>query len=170
MGQSLAFKQPVFDLIMSRMPATLLLTLTSAVLALVIGTLLGVVAAQRAGGPVDSALSFRKLRPVCHALLLARAHHDRHLRLDGAGVAADRRDAQRPCRLHRWRDVLDVLQHLILPATTLALVQIPIYFRIARASVLQQQREDYVTTFRATGMPNRASFAATPCGTPCCQP
>src|SRR5690348_6408835 len=58
MGQSLAFKQPVFDLIMSRLPATWLLTLTSAVLALVIGTLLGAIAAQRAGGSIDTALSF----------------------------------------------------------------------------------------------------------------
>jgi peptide/nickel transport system permease protein len=57
-----------------------------------------------------------------------------------------------------WRDALDVLQHLILPVATLALVQIPIYFRITRASVVQQQREDYVTTFRATGMPQSKVF------------
>jgi peptide/nickel transport system permease protein len=53
---------------------------------------------------------------------------------------------------HGLRNVLDVLQHLVLPALTLVLVQTPIYYRITRASVAQQQREDYVTTFRATGM------------------
>jgi peptide/nickel transport system permease protein len=47
---------------------------------------------------------------------------------------------------------------MVLPVATLALVQIPIYFRITRASVQQQQREDYVTTFRATGIPEKKIF------------
>ena len=38
LGQSLTYKQPVLDIILSRLPATLLLTVTSAVIALVIGT------------------------------------------------------------------------------------------------------------------------------------
>jgi peptide/nickel transport system permease protein len=47
---------------------------------------------------------------------------------------------------------------MILPVATLALVQIPVYFRITRASVMQQQREDYVTTFRAAALPERKIF------------
>jgi peptide/nickel transport system permease protein len=157
MGQSLAFKQPVFDLIKSRLPATLLLTLTSAVLALVIGTLLGVIAAQRAGGTVDTALSFGNyalfaMPSFWLGLLMIVIFASTLGWLPTAGMRNVRADYT------GWRDVLDVLQHLILPATTLALVQTPIYFRIARASVLQQQREDYVTTFRATGMPESRVF------------
>ena len=56
------------------------------------------------------------------------------------------------------RDWLDVAKHMILPTSTLILIQIPLNFRIARASVAQQQREDYVTTFRAAGMPNKRIF------------
>ena len=157
MGQSLAFKQPVFDLIMSRLPATLLLTLTSAILALVIGTLLGVIAAQRAGGTVDTALSFGNyalfaMPSFWLGLLLIVVFASTLGWLPTAGMRNVRADYT------GWRDALDVLHHLILPATTLALVQIPIYFRITRASVLQQQREDYVTTFRATGMPESRIF------------
>jgi len=58
LGDSLAFRQPVFDLIMSRLPATLLLTVTSALIALGIGTLLGVIAAQKNNTPTDTGLSF----------------------------------------------------------------------------------------------------------------
>src|SRR3989337_579470 len=47
------FGKPVFDLIMDRMPATLLLTLTSAVIAFVGGTLLGAVAARKQNSVVD---------------------------------------------------------------------------------------------------------------------
>ena len=40
------------------------------------------------------------------------------------------------------RRVLDILQHLVLPVGTLALIQFPYYFRIARSSVLQVMSED----------------------------
>lgn len=157
LGQSIAFKQPVFDLIMERMPATLLLTLTSAVIALTVGTLLGAIAAQRAGGPLDSTLSFGNYALLAIpsfwlGLVMIVIFSSKLGWLPTAGMRNVRADYT------GWRDTLDVIQHMILPVATLALVQIPIYFRITRASVLQQQREDYVTTFRATGMPQPRVF------------
>jgi peptide/nickel transport system permease protein len=157
LGQSLTYKQPVLDIIMSRLPATLLLTVTSAVIALVIGTLLGAIAAQRAGKPVDTALAFGNyalfampafwLGLIMIVIFASKlgwfpTSGMRNLRADYTG----------------WRERLDVLQHLVLPAATLALVQIPVYFRITRSSVMLQQREDYVTTFRATGIPESRIF------------
>jgi peptide/nickel transport system permease protein len=157
LGQSLAFRQPVFDLIMDRLPATLLLTVTSAVLALAIGTLLGALAAQRSGSALDSSLSFGNyalfaMPSFWLGLIMIVIFASKLEWLPTAGMRTVRADYT------GLRDVLDVAQHLILPATTLALVQIPIYFRITRASVMLQQREDYVTTFRATGMPERRVF------------
>lgn len=157
LGQSLTYKQPVLDVILSRLPATLLLTVTSAMIALVIGTLLGAIAAQRAGKPVDTALAFGNyalfampafwLGLIMIVIFASKlgwfpTSGMRNLRADYTG----------------WRDRLDVLQHLVLPAATLALVQIPVYFRITRSSVMLQQREDYVTTFRATGIPESRIF------------
>lgn len=152
LGQSLAFKQPVFDLIMDRLPATLLLTFTSALLALTIGTLLGAFAARKSGEPVDMALSFSNyalfaIPSFWLGLVMIVIFSSKLGWLPTAGMRTVRADYT------GWRDVLDVAQHMILPVATLALVQIPIYFRITRASVMLQQREDYVTTFRATGMP-----------------
>jgi peptide/nickel transport system permease protein len=157
LGQSITYKQPVFDLIMQRLPATLLLTVTSAVLALAIGTLLGVVAAQKTGKPVDSALSFSNyalfaIPSFWLGLIMIVIFSSKLGWLPTSGMRTVRADYT------GWRDKLDVLQHLILPVATLALVQIPIYFRITRASVQLQQREDYVTTFRATGIPEPRVF------------
>jgi len=157
LGQSIAFRQPVFDLIMDRLPATLLLTATSAVLALVIGTLLGVVAAQNSGRPVDSALSFGNyalfaIPSFWLGLIMIVVFSSNLGWLPTAGMRTVRADYT------GWRDVRDVAEHLVLPVATLALVQIPIYFRITRASVLLQQGEEYVTTFRATGMPRPRVF------------
>ena len=56
------------------------------------------------------------------------------------------------------RRVLDILQHLVLPVGTLALIQFPYYFRIARSSVLQVMSEDFITTLRATGMKEKKIF------------
>ncbi|HWV34234.1 MAG TPA: ABC transporter permease [Thermomicrobiales bacterium] len=157
LGQSITYKQPVFDLIMSRLPATLLLTVTSAVIALVIGTLLGAFAAQKSGKPVDSALSFGNyalfaVPSFWLGLIMIVIFSSKLGWLPTSGMRTVRADYT------GWRDTLDVLQHLVLPVATLALVQIPIYFRITRASVVQQQREDYVTTFRATGIPETRIF------------
>jgi len=54
--------------------------------------------------------------------------------------------------------VLDILKHLVLPLTTVTLIQIPYFFRIARASVIQTMSEDYITTFRAAGMKESKIF------------
>lgn len=157
LGQSIAFRQPVFGLIMDRLPATLLLTATSAVLALVIGTLLGAIAAQRSGSTVDTTLSFGNyalfaVPSFWLGLIMIVIFASTLGWLPTSGMRTVRADYT------GWRDVLDVLQHMILPVATLALVQTPIYFRITRASVQLQQREDYVTTFRATGMPASRVF------------
>jgi peptide/nickel transport system permease protein len=157
LGQSIAFKQPVFDLIMDRLPATLLLTVTSALIALMIGTLLGVIAAQKSGKPADTALSFGNyalfaIPSFWLGLIMIVIFSSTLGWLPTSGMRTVR------AAYTGWRDVLDVVEHMILPVATLALVQIPIYFRITRASVLLQQREDYVTTFRATGIPEPRVF------------
>ncbi|HWV23202.1 MAG TPA: ABC transporter permease [Thermomicrobiales bacterium] len=157
MGQSLSYKQPVFDLIMSRLPATLMITVTSALLAFAIGTLLGVAAAQRAGSAKDSVLSFGNYALFAMpgfwlGLILMVIFSSKLGWLPTAGMRNVR------ASYSGFRDVLDVLHHMVLPVVTLTLVQIPIYFRITRASVIEQRQEDYMTTFRATGMPPSRTF------------
>ncbi|HEU0165625.1 MAG TPA: ABC transporter permease, partial [Thermomicrobiales bacterium] len=112
---------------------------------------------QRSGKPVDTALSFGNyalfaLPSFWLGLIMIVIFSSKLGWLPTAGMRNVRADYT------GWRDRFDVLEHLILPVATLALVQIPIYFRITRASVLLQQREDYVTTFRATGIPESKIF------------
>jgi len=157
LGDSLAFRQPVFDLIMSRLPATLLLTVTSALIALGIGTLLGVIAAQKNNTPTDTALSFGSyalfaVPSFWLGLIMIVVFASKLGWFPTSGMRSVR------ANYTGFRDTLDVLHHLVLPVATLALVQIPVYFRITRASVLQQQREEYMTTFRAAGVPQSIAF------------
>ena len=57
LGTSLIQQQPVFGLIVERLPATLLLMVTAIVVAIASGMALGVVAARRQGGWVDNVIS-----------------------------------------------------------------------------------------------------------------
>ena len=47
LGESFSYDQPVLQLILERLPATLILVVTALVMAILIGTLLGVIAAQK---------------------------------------------------------------------------------------------------------------------------
>jgi peptide/nickel transport system permease protein len=157
LGMSLAFRQPVFDLIMERLPETLLLTLTSAVIAFVIGTLLGAVAARKQDSPTDIGLSFASyvffsVPAFWLGLLLILVFASKLEWFPTSGMRTARAEYT------GLRDWVDVAYHMVLPALTLILVQVPIFYRITRSSVAQQQREDYVTTFRATGIPEGRIF------------
>jgi peptide/nickel transport system permease protein len=54
--------------------------------------------------------------------------------------------------------IADVLWHLALPAFSLAVFYFGQYFRVARSSVVEVMREDYVTTARAVGFRENKIF------------
>lgn len=157
LGESLAYRQPVLDLILDRLPATLLLTGTSAILAFVLGTLLGVLSARKTFSAADVALS--SVSYVLFAvpsfwlgLLLILLFSSRLGWFPTSGMVDVRAGYE---GVRHW---VDVARHMVLPTVTLVLIQIPIYYRITRASVVEQTREDYMTTFRAAGMPRGRIF------------
>jgi peptide/nickel transport system permease protein len=56
---------------------------------------------------------------------------------------------------HGFHFFVDRLQHLVLPVVTLATVQIAVYSRFMRASMLEVVHADYIRTARAKGLPER---------------
>jgi peptide/nickel transport system permease protein len=56
---------------------------------------------------------------------------------------------------HGFHFLVDRVQHLVLPVVTLATVQIAVYSRFMRASMLEVVHADYVRTARAKGLPER---------------
>ena len=53
-------------------------------------------------------------------------------------------------------DILDLLWHLALPVTTLAIIQIAGWSRYMRASMLEVLRQDYIRTARSKGLTERS--------------
>ncbi|MBD3895050.1 ABC transporter permease [Halomonas sp. ML-15] len=144
---------PVFDLIMARMPATLLLTGTAFVLSLAMGIFAGSLAAARAKKPSGSLIMALALlfyaTPLFWVALMSVVLFSVYLDLLPAYGMYTVGAGHTGLAL-----VLDVAKHLILPATTLALFFMAIYTRMTRASMLEASQQDYVKTARAKGLKN----------------
>lgn len=153
-GFSLAYQQPVLKLVLSRVPATLLLTLTSLIIATVAGVWLGVEAARRAHSPFDRAVT--ALAAVSDAVpsfclgQMALLVFAVGFRLFPAqGMVSLERELSGPA----W--LLDVATHLALPALTLACVQAALIIRLTRTQMVQVLGEDFITAARARGLGER---------------
>ncbi|SHK06020.1 ABC transporter permease [Paramaledivibacter caminithermalis] len=157
LGTSIIYNRPVTEMIAEKIGATLLLVLTAAVLALIIGTSMGIQAARREGSFIDvifSGLSYvlNSMPSFWLGLMLIIIFASKLSMLPSCGMTNTR------ASYTGMNYVLDVLVHMILPVGTLLLIQIPIYFRIAKSSVLQVSNEDFIITLRATGMGERKIF------------
>jgi len=154
LGYSFRNDETVLSLILGRLGPTLLLMLTAFALAMGLGTLLGVLAGTARNGWRDGLISVGALvasaTPTFWLGLMLIVLFSINLSwLPTSGfetVGAFYEGAQ------RYRDIG---LHLIMPAVSLALFYIALYARVTRASVIDQTRQDYVTTARAKGQTER---------------
>lgn len=151
LGFSHRQQQPVLDLIMDRLPATLLLTGTAFVLSLIFGVTLGALSARRAGTWVDSSITVVALifyaTPLYWLALMAVLIFTVQLDwLPGFGFSTV------GAGLTGLALVWDIGKHLILPALTLALFYMAVYARMTRAAMLEVSQMDFVKTARAKGL------------------
>ncbi|MCI9313005.1 MAG: ABC transporter permease [Erysipelotrichaceae bacterium] len=157
LGFSYVSNRDVAALIGERIVPTLLVALTGAIIAVIIGTFLGVYAARKKGTWIDQltcAVSylFDSTPSFWLGLILILVFANTLGWLPTSGMYSLRNNYT------GFRYFLDVAKHMILPVTTLVLLNIPYYFRIARSSVLQVMSEDFITTLRATGMSEKKIF------------
>ncbi|MEW6644835.1 MAG: ABC transporter permease [Pseudomonadota bacterium] len=151
-GYSYYFNEPVLHLILQRLPATLYLALAALLLAVCIGTLLGVVSARRPHGLLSHGVTVLSLAgyaaPIFWTgLMLLLLFGSVWPILPVTGMS----DVVNPKSGLAY--VLDVLHHLVLPSVTLALVFIAQYSRLARVNMIDVLSADYIRTARAKGLP-----------------
>ncbi|MEM0065663.1 MAG: ABC transporter permease [Sulfolobales archaeon] len=157
LGRSYRFGGPVAQLIVERLPLTLSLTITSNIIAFVVGTLLGLLAARKQGGNTDTALTvftfiFNSVPGFLLGIVLMLVFGV-HLKLFPVAGLMDLKNPKTGVMLY-----LDIAYHAFLPILTLTLILIPAYFKTVRDSAVQQLVEDYVTTFRAVGLDDSNIF------------
>ena len=152
LGDSFFFGRPVSTVIAERLPATLLLAGTALRLSCLLGIVLGRLAASRPSGLLDASVTAATLVGYSVpafwlgqvAILLF------GLQLDWfpvVGISDARIDYE---GLDRVRDVV---RHLILPASVLAVSEVALLARLTRTGLIRQLREGYVRTAEAKGLP-----------------
>ena len=153
-GYSFYFNQPVAALILQRLPATLLLVLTSLALASGLGAVVGIFTARRPDGFASQTASIVAIAgyaaPVFWTglmLLVFFATVWPVLPVSGMEEIAIPR--------HGFARALDVARHLVLPAVTLGIVYLAQYSRLTHTSMVEVLGADYIRTARAKGLPER---------------
>lgn len=150
LGFSYRQQRPVLDLILERLPATLLLTVVAYVISLAGGVLMGCLAGVRAGTWLDTVITIISLlayaTPVFWlGLMLVLLFSVQLQWLPAFGYQTI------GATLSTWGTVVDKAKHLVLPAVTLGMLYLAIYARMMRASIIETGHQDYVKTARAKG-------------------
>ncbi|MBN8944894.1 MAG: ABC transporter permease [Rhizobiales bacterium] len=151
LGYSYRQQRPVLSLLAERMPATLLLTGTAFLVALVAGIVLGTLAGIRAGRWSDTLLTVVSLllyaMPVFWlGLMLVLLFSVQLDWLPAFGYVTI------GVEMSPLRRALDIAAHLTLPALSLAAVYLAIYARLMRSSVIEVMHQDFIKTARAKGL------------------
>ena len=151
LGYSYRQRRPVLDLILERLPATLLLTLTAFCLALLIGTTLGALAGLAAGSIVDTLFTVLSLllyaTPVFWlGLMLVLVFSVTLGWLPPFGYETIN------AKMTAIERVFDIAKHMIMPVMSLAAIYLAIYARLMRSSIIEVSHQDFIKTARAKGL------------------
>lgn len=151
LGYSPRYHAPIAELIAARLPATLLLAGAALVIAVAFGVAGGFVSAYRPGGAADRIVSiFSALACATPSFLVGLALvilFSVELKwLPTGGMT----DVSPPPSA--WGRFVDLLAHLVLPATTLGVFFAAIYVRVTRTAMLEARNQDYVRTAEAKGV------------------
>jgi len=154
LGFSYFYNQPVANLIAERLLATLLLMFTAMSISSVIGILLGVVSSQKPYSKTDN--FFTTLSLVGYSLPLFWTGQIFILVFAiGLGLLPAQGFVSLRTTLFGFDYVIDVLSHLVLPASTYALYSLALMTRLTRASMLETLRKDFILTARSKGLADR---------------
>ncbi len=157
LGYSYISDESVIKLIGEKIGPTLVLSLTAVLLSVTIGTLIGIYAARKNGSKFDQFVCsisyvFDATPGFWLGLMMILIFASTLKWFPTSGMVNLRANYK------GFAYFADVCRHLVLPITTMVLTQTPYYFRIARSSVLQVMSEDFITTFKATGMKESRIF------------
>jgi peptide/nickel transport system permease protein len=147
LGKSYMTGQDVSEILASRLPNTLLLTITAMTIMLVMAVIVGIIAAVRKYSWFDYlttcfAFLFFSIPSFWLALLSILVFSVYLGWLPSAGLAT----------IGNETDLSDRLVHLILPSLVLALSHIGAYIRLVRSSMLEVLNQDYILTAHAKGL------------------
>jgi peptide/nickel transport system permease protein len=167
LGISINAGRPVYDVVMERIPATLILTITALVIWVTIAVIAGTYAALRRYSFFDQALTLVSYilysLPTFWLGLMLIFTFGVGLHLLPTGGIITTRDWSPFNTPQYWEQfgadpiaaIVDIGRHLILPVATIVAVNIAADSRFVRSSMLEALSQDFVRTAKAKGLPGR---------------
>ena len=168
LGRSFKYDEPVLDVIINRIPATLELAAASLIIAVIFAIPLGVWAAAKPNSWVDNTgttfgLFGISMPSFWFGIMLILLFAGILNILPSAGRDTYGIAGPRITGFYildsviegNWAGVRDGAEHLFLPALALGSNMLGILMRVTRSSVLEVMHEEYVTTARAKGLEER---------------
>jgi len=151
LGVSIIYGEPVWNILMYKLPWTLLLMGVSLLLSSAIGIIVGVVGAWKRGrfrdvGPLFVVMLFGSVPPFWIAMLLITLFSATLNWLPSFGAYGINAFPG------SFEYTLSVVKHLILPVATLTLVKTGSVYLTARSSMVIAMEEDYVMLAHAKGL------------------
>jgi peptide/nickel transport system permease protein len=151
LGMSFVRRQPVLDVILERLPNTLLLDAFALLVAIIGGVWLGALAARRPGSTRDAgvtvlAMLFYSMPQFWLGMMVMLAFSVWLAWLPPFGIETMGADYTGLAR------IADIGRHMILPGVTLALYYMASYARLTRAAMIDVADQDFVKTARAKGI------------------
>lgn len=148
LGVSFRSGEPVTNVILERLPATLTLAFAALAVALAIALPLGIISAVRSGKPIDYVATFVSqigisIPDFWMGIMLILVFSLTLGWLPPAGYASP------------FEDPVEWLRRLIMPALTVGVVSGAILTRFVRSSVLDALGQDYTRTARSKGLRER---------------
>lgn len=149
-GLSYTERRPVMDMILERLPNTLLLMLVATILAILVSIPLGIIQARKRGSGADYGITVASFAGLAlpnfwFGLMLLMLFSVQLGWTPVGGVATLGGDFS----------ILDRLHHLILPALVLATSDTAALTRYTRSSMMDVLNQDYIRTARAKGLVER---------------
>jgi peptide/nickel transport system permease protein len=155
LGYSFYLKQPVLKVVLERFPATALLFILSLICSTVLGTFLGNLASIKPEGLFSAAVTVFALAGYSApafwvGILLLLAFSVFIPIFPVTGMISIKLVTEGGSL---WEYVVDITRHLILPLTTLSIIYLADFSRLARASMMDVLKTDYIRMVRVKGMP-----------------
>ncbi len=149
LGQSIRYEQPISELIVARLGITLPIVVASLLLATIIAVPLGILAARKAGSPIDLGVSVASLLGIVLPSFWV------GLRFIYIFVVWLKLPLPTSFPIGGWENPERALAALVLPVLTVALASASFLVRLVRGSVLEVLSQEFIRTARAKGLAER---------------
>ena len=151
LGVSWSLRQPVSEVLMSKLGSTVLLIGLGQVLAIILGVVLGLLAGWKRKTAIDvGAVTFSLVAwaiPTFWLGIIFLAVGSTWFGLPTAGIISPANTGKPLVTI-----LPDLARHLFLPTLTLTILYLGEYMLIMRSSILEVLSEDYILTAKAKGM------------------